>query len=540
MKVPVHIAFMSRFKRKVLLSAFLFCSQFVLSINAQTLPFEKKMDFAIFHHVVGNGSQIAAVAHPSDGKRIHLFDGNNWKLLPLTYSENGKLDSIIKFGVSTEFYPAFDPSGNLWVPGLGGLYKYTDNGWNKYTVGDKYDKNRYYQHICFDSNGLIWFTSYYLLGVELLPGNGILFDTCVSEVYTWDGNSSFRLCDTSLYFPQAYGNDRGLMAHRDGSVWVHRSISTTDIGIIKNSLLSFDKQGKKDTIGIDMPHSILNTGRLRNGRIHAMMQDDKGSVWIGLAKPTETGHETGLIKRDNKGLWHSFGSTQNYPTKYIEPIDGAGQLLWDTVYAACNALYQDNQGKIWVGGNGFLNIIDQNRLIVPDTLDFLGNIKIYTWDWPEDPNYFINYKAYFRDSLPGLLMSLFQHGKTWYKAGNCQVQAICPGPQGSTIFAIDFIGIVQYQKGVSAVGQQENLQNGCIQLYPQPANQSLMIQMDDMPMAGDSYTIYDAALHAVHHGELENKSQDISDILPKLPSGTYYAMFWLHGKIEIVPFFVKK
>ncbi|MGA2297320.1 MAG: T9SS type A sorting domain-containing protein [FCB group bacterium] len=86
----------------------------------------------------------------TDKYGVNYFENGVWKNPGLDARTDIFYDSLILNKIIC------DKSGNIWIAGLRGLYKYDGINWSKYAIKDSYEKDREFKLIACDSLNNIW------------------------------------------------------------------------------------------------------------------------------------------------------------------------------------------------------------------------------------------------------------------------------------------------------------------------------------------------------------------------------------------------
>ncbi|WP_282136726.1 hybrid sensor histidine kinase/response regulator transcription factor [Seonamhaeicola maritimus] len=158
-----------------------------------------------------------------------------------------------------------DNDGYLWIGTASGLYKYDGQ---RFTV---------YKHIINQPNSLVNNAVYEL---ELDAQGNIL-------IGTGRGMSKFdKLTETFHTYPKILKDERitSICPTNDGSLWV---------ATLHSGLYRFKST---DTEGIEPEHFFHNpeqANSLDSNRVHSIVQDSKGNIWVATAKNLNKAYRTG-------------------------------------------------------------------------------------------------------------------------------------------------------------------------------------------------------------------------------------------------------
>ena len=168
--------------------------------------------------------------------------------------------------------------------------------------------------------------------------NDTITDIIVEDNIIWIGTTSKGLYKYDMDADEILENRR---REKDNVSYIIKEIYKDRNGNIflatDNGLLSYDSDGKESIYKYD----LYDKYTIVNNNILSMMQDSSGLMWIG----TYSGIST---FRPDQGVTH-YGDNPN--------SDGEG-LLGNLIHG----LYEDEEGKIWVGCNDYgITILDRKN-----------------------------------------------------------------------------------------------------------------------------------------------------------------------------------
>lgn len=380
-------------------------------------------------------------------RAFFIFNGEKWEAIPQIYvNQQGKVDTLSEVTAGAPYYvtPSFDKEGTFWFPGRFGFYQYKNNQIVKYSLPDpdSISDNYYYSHLRFDSLGNILLMRTKILKKVPLGANGkgpynvesiwqlVTFNPITKEYKI--------LANGNGYETDYIGN---LLVLKNGEIVFFKA----DSSLAKKTLYIFSKDFQLlGTYKIPTPPFLKDSLRYLNAGASPgiIFEDEQRNIWIGLSMSGRVG---GLLKLNRKtGQWKAFYGADGYPVAE-HPIGGSRYT--DSLYFECNAIAQDQSGRIWVGGRYFLGIIDENEKIVPP--DFiLENLTLY-------PRIISNekqkptYESFLADSLIDFVYKLnhklFLPYYYFSEIGMPTVSGISTTEDGSIWIAVNGLGILQYR-----------------------------------------------------------------------------------------------
>ena len=361
------------------------------------------------------------------------FDGKGWKEIDNT----GRGINVNDFDI--------DRNGNIWVASDSALWKYDWNNWQKFIVNDSFALNREYRRLCIDSSGNILIATNTSFIDFQSGGNKILKVPIYHELFKFDGKNFGTLvykADSSLY---GLESDYGLITSPDGKVYAHDPIS------LSNDLIIFDGL-------IQTRNTIYNphyTSKPLFRWLSQIYQDKYGRVWFSFLE--------GFNKDPGLTVLHQDGSWETISKGYPRSVAGIIEDYKDSAYLECNAIIQDNDNKIWIGGNHFFGFLDEQfNLKIPDN-EFYNNCILYGSDFWGIAKTDSARKAYlwsithYNPKDPLTSASL-----------NTKLLGFAVTTDGSLWFLLNNFGILRYNpNGVMSV-LSEVLNRSDVLIYPQP------------------------------------------------------------------------
>lgn len=238
-----------------------------------------------------------------DGK-----SGKSWKITTSGVTETGSGRSqvvpIDLTKVSFKVNAFEDADGGLWL-GENRVYYVKDGKLRVFGENEGLPDNSLYHSFWQEQDGSVWFSS------------GGASSTSVGLVQIKDGKvslwgSAFGLSSSSI---------QDVFKDREGITWL-----ATDRGLIRRRKQVIEGFSKKD--GID--HS----------EIYPLYRDRSDNIWIGSSKGLS-------IYRDGK-----FEALE-----FLSPPDAPPEKTWRNGRMSVQSLWEDANGKMWVGLNGGLFVV---------------------------------------------------------------------------------------------------------------------------------------------------------------------------------------
>lgn len=267
-----------------------------------------------------------------------------------------------------------DNAGTLWV-GENRVHHIANGKIRTFDQNDGLVINSIYHSFWQEPDGSVWLAS------------GGASSTTVGLVQVKDDTvalwgSSYGLTATSI---QDIYNDR------EGTTWL-----ATDHGLYRRRNAAIQSFSKKDGLG----HS----------EVYPIYRTRSGDVWIGTSKGMS-------IYRD--------GVFKPYDIKPAIP-DGPRNLTWESSRVSVQSLWEDNQGKMWVGINGGIFIVEngiaKNLIVDCHVFSIKGDRSGNVWAATNKGIYqFNDYKLTrlynVKDGLPNEFMTLVfedSKGSIWF------------------------------------------------------------------------------------------------------------------------------
>lgn len=465
---------------------------------------------------------------------INYFNGNDWKIIPSIHiDKNSKQDTLI-FNESTGNI-IFGNNNDFWICGnTDGFYHWNGNNLEKYFLDDNLKLIREYTNIGLDSLGNIWLTT------KVTLSNEQPFLNYYTELIKFNGTNFQIITDSKNINELGFTK---IFISSNNKVYV---ISTE----VKNNLLLVDNDGSILISTIPTPHKIYNPDKFEQRLLNplSILEDSKGSIWFGLGQGGP--RDPGLIVWDNDNTWRVYTEHNNYPLRFTfkEPFNNR-----DSLFSICSAITEDKNGKIWVGGLGFLSYIDSDDMLVtPNIDDFLNKSTFYSSEIladsgkeaPQAQLDFLNSS----DSISTIISELFNRDlKTQHTLGKIgesggKVESMTTTEDGSIWIAFTHIGLLQYQPTKTTV--ENILVSQEVNLYPQPVNSAdklINIEFENSNYVSN-VNIYNMS------GKLIQRNNYDSQIYDKIEmrldnndfiSGTYFAAIELKDRTIFRKFIIK-
>lgn len=455
---------------------------------------------------------------------INYFNGTSWELLPNEFidTEKNKIDTFSFSKDKSNI--AFDNSNNIWIASeTDGYYRWNGFDYEKYQINDQFTDRRIFESIAIDSTNNIWLTT------KVIIDHSLPFINYFSELYRFDGNN-YKLImldeiSTSLGFSKIFVNtDNNILAVRISN---------------KDNLLTISQNDKIDYSVLNTPHYIIDSTKYekRFPRVHKIVENNK-ELWFCLGQNDPA--DPGIVIRKSESIWEALDENNNY--RQVHTNKGFGSK--DSLFAVANGMTVDNEGKIWVGGAGFLNYLnDENMLVTPNIEDFLNKSIFYSRDiitdeGSEAPEEKINFLRN-TDSIITVVKEIFNRdfstkhllGKTGNVGGS--VEDLVYTDDGSLWISFKQLGILRYQPNYTNV---ENVSTSeSISLYPQPvtsADKLINIEFGKMEAVSE-VSIFNMAgkliLSNNYDSQLYDKIEMKLDNIDFI-AGSYYATIQLKDR----------
>lgn len=464
---------------------------------------------------------------------INLFDGKSWQRIPSEYEDDLGNKESFKLSENRNNI-AIDNDNNIWVVGnTKGFYKWNGLEYKKYSIKDTYSDKRQYESIAIDSSDNIWLTTRVILAHE--PP----YINYFSEVFKYDG-TDFEIVikdsgNLSLGFTKMYVSS-------DGRIFIFRS------SIFQN-IIEITHSGAIASLTLKTPHFIIDSTRneQRFARLNKVFEY-KNEFWFALGSNSPP--DPGVVIWDGEDKWKALSEVNNYRRRYTL-FDGF--INSDSLFADAEGIAVDAEGKLWIGGRGFLNYLDENeRLVVPDLSDFLNKSTFYSHtiipDSGKEPNEnHIRFNSS-PDSVVAVIKEIFNRDYvTKHEFGKISglegyIDDIVSSSDGSLWISFSFLGVLRYQPLLSNVEDIELSQ--VINIYPHPvANTDKLINIS----FGKSQFVSKINIFNLN-GKILQRNNYETQLLDKVEirleddnfiAGTYFAAIELKDKTIFRKFLIK-
>ena len=472
--------------------------------------------------IISYENKVALYGQRSGIYAVDFWDGEKWNDVPLIYDAgDGALDTI-RFPMPPRKQVTFGPSGDLWIGGPGGYFRWDGNTMTKYPIGiDNYPVKPTITGITFDSTGNIWFNAEITIIYER-PGK-INIGYATNLIIKYDG-TEYSIIDSTKFV--GYGHGKGNITTSDGRVIFHNY----SIHKNKDNLIIFNGSGSSK-ITLKTPHNIIENYSNFTAMINDIFEDDEGNIWFALGANDYDYDDSGISVMRKDGSWFALGGKEGYKS-----LENWNNPFWDSTFVDAFGITQDNSGRIWVSGQGFINVLDEdNNLVIPDTNDLFDNsvfygLKIGTGKIDERlRDVVIN-----PDSLTRRIFHLMLH-LHYYMYPTNEVPGITATEDGSLWIAFGGLGVLRYKP--SSVNVEENNFVDECNIFPQPLSVS-------NPELNIIFGL-EQQVSGLHIFDLQGKIIYTKDITPAEPvrrmkfnlssaalsSGTYYAAIYIGDKI---------
>jgi ligand-binding sensor domain-containing protein/two-component sensor histidine kinase len=267
-----------------------------------------------------------------------LLLGNSWG----SYAQTQKLrfehiTTDMGLPDNTAICSMQDSKGFLWFGTYNGLCKY--DGYSFITY--QFDPNdttsiggNLITRIFEDSSGLIW---------VIVRGTGIFIFDRTTEKFT-------RFNPKSDFLSPNYTSSWALNEDKEGKIWTGNDHD--------GQLIRYDKKTSALDIFTDSIFAKQDANTKENRGISTIYKDKYGALWIGS---TNGLHRLNLISQgQGKSSRISF-------TPYLHDPNNNRSLAGNNI----NSIYEDSTGKLWVTGDGIINLLDPrsgacNKRFIPD------------------------------------------------------------------------------------------------------------------------------------------------------------------------------
>lgn len=387
---------------------------------------------------------------------INLFDGNKWSLIPSYFENDNQIDTL-QFNKSNSSI-VFGNNSDIWICGqTNGFYKWNGNNFQKYFLDDNLKSIREYISIGMDSTGNIWLTT------NIILAHDPPYINYYTELIKYDGQSFEIVTDNKSFNKLGFSS---IFVSSKNKIFV---TSTS----IDNNLLIIDDSGSMKITTIPTPHKVYNPEEYEQRLVDviSIFEDKVNNIWFGLGESSP--RDPGLVVLKNDDTWGVYTEHNTYP---MRSTLFSGFKDRDSVFSVCSAITEDRNGSIWVGGTGFLSLINNDDMLVtPDVEDFLSESTFFSSilitdigkDAPPEHVKFLNSS----DSIMSIILELFrrdwttQHtlGKIGESGG--RVESMTTTDDGSLWIAFYGIGLLRYHPSITNIKDISNSKE--LNLYPQ-------------------------------------------------------------------------
>lgn len=400
-----------------------------------------------------------------------------------------------------------DLKGNLWIAADEGLFKYDWKNWQKYIVNDSLKDYRKFRRLCIDSSNNIWVQTSSYIFYSTDPNH---VKASYTEIYKFD-SEIFNVMEFNG--PQGLFDmitDEGFIS-AFGKVFIH-------LGLRSKELIIFDN----NTRSVVPLRSIHSGNTMSEICISQLFPDSKGNLWFAneqLSVYSDPG--ISILKKD--GDWEILTTISNglYNWRY-------SQELGDSTLISCNTIFEDKNGKIWVGGQRFFGFFDENLKLRVPSKEFLDKCILYSWR---------GIKGYggtdsSRMSFLNILMHYYESLKI-PEAAIAEVKHIAGTNDGSLWFAIPSFGILRYNpNGFNSVLSEASNQSD-VMIYPQPVpkcNRYVNLRLGEESQTCN-IKLYSAIGSLVLEKKFDASSRQMQFPLPKsISPGCYFFEIFYNGR----------
>lgn len=456
---------------------------------------------------------------------INLYNGTEWSQLPSYFESGNKIDTL-EFRKDNSCI-IFGKNNDIWVCGRSnGFYNWNGDKYKKYFLDDSLKSIREYTSIGMDSVGNIWLTTNVILAhdppyinyyTELIKYDGQKFDIVAdNREINKLGFSSIFISSTNTVF-----------------------VTSTSIN---DNLLTIDNSGVINISTLPTPHNVYNPDKYEQRLVDviSIFEDNRNNIWFGLGESSP--RDPGLVLLKNDNSWGVYTEHNNYPLR--KTFNGGGFIDRDSVFSVCNAITEDKDGRIWVGGAGFLSYINEdNILVTPDIEGLLNKSTFYSSKYLNDPGKEIppRYEQFLNssDSISTIVTELFnrdwttQH--TMGKIGNVggRVESMTTTEDGSLWIVFFNLGVLRYQPLLSNVDDVTISEE--INLYPQPviSNDKLINIVFENSQFVSNINIYNMNGKLIQRNKYDRQINDKIEMRldnNDFVAGTYFAAIELKDK----------
>lgn len=388
---------------------------------------------------------------------IDYFNGDSWRDIPNIYIDNERIDTL-RFS-NTESSIIFDREGNLLLCGeTNGYYSWDGKDLQKFQIDDDLKSKRKYISIALDSLGNIWLTTKIILEKQQF------YEISYSELIKYDGNE-YRIIEDTKGKKGNFGFTKLFVSSNNQLFAITSELNDNLIIVSSNEEIQIQT--------LPTPHHIIDSQRFeqRFAKVIDIFEDSNNRIWFSLSSNDPRDPGIVILRADNN--WDVLTEHNNYPLRF----SNKGFSDRDSLFMECFTVSEDLNGKIWVGGTGFLNYIDENDMLVtPNIEDFLNKSTFYSLEIitdqgkeaPPSQLKFLNSS----DSISSIIIELFNRdwttkhtmGKIGENGG--KVESMTTTEDGSIWIAFTQIGLLRYQPTKTSVENISVSQN--VNLYPQP------------------------------------------------------------------------
>lgn len=447
---------------------------------------------------------------------VELFDGYNWETINLEYEG----DTLLATAIS------FDSEGNIWIAFSNEIYMWDGNKLiNRIKVNfDGLYEKRTINKMMFDSTGNLWIINTITHKIENNVFDGF------SQLIRYDFDE-FKLIDSLPNW--SYSVESGLYTKKNGDVIV--TLSTTN----KDNLFVYKPNLDYDVFTIPSPYKLIKPSiENRRTNIKQIFEDSNENLWFSIKKSEP--FNSGLLLWEKNRNWETF-STENGYLMIRDQFKASG---FDSIFAECNGVTQDSEGKIWIcGTGGFLNTVNEDfEVEFPDTTVFFNNLTFYGTKIIADTSK-INYPhkryAFMRniDSLHQLIIKYMNQSYHTIQNGYSPygwVSGIAHTNDGSLWIAINHLGILRFQNPNITDVETDDATNGA-KLFPNPvplSNPNIKLQLEK-PENISSIRIFDLEGNTLLNKNINRMTTrlDIDLNREDFSTGTYFTAIYIDNKI---------
>lgn len=409
---------------------------------------------------------------------------NNYSL---DYYENGHWTNLLGREDSLSIYDFdIDKSGNVWVVSGRGLFKYNWKEWKKYVIDDSLKNFRDFTNICIDSNDYVWCTTF--CGIpSKQTSSSISYKATYREIYKFkEGVFKLLKFESGGLINDRFGGKNGIVCLPDGRVMIHYPFyAYNNRQDVKNNLLIYDKDSLKVTTIVGPIHKKVQLPTV----VNQIYPDTQGNVWFCLGADYRK-YDSGLTMLKNDGSWKPLTQENGFmlwPSEYPDFSEFPYLDTW--------AIYQDNTGKYWVGGDRFFGYLDNDlKLRIPNN-SFYEKCTLIAFDWMNTKQEDSTIKKLFYN-----LTHYSEIGVPLYWWG--RVGKICGNNNGDIWFGTS-LGLLHYTPGPTDVNR-ENINDESFAVYPNPIQNSE--KYINLVLYGNNNDLVNVKLYSMT-GQLVSESQ---------------------------------